>query len=294
MRRGISLIELLTAIGIIGVLLALTAPAISAARESARKMQCKNNLHQIGIALHNYHDAEGCFPVRDWFGYHLPLLPWLDYRSIHDRFIDQTAMTIDTGQFQKMKVPTFLCPSDSFSARAHVGMLNYACNAGTGWVYGKNGFVIDLQPVRFSDLRDGASNTAAQSEILYTDNASLQRLRTVWFVSPPMRTPAQWPAFLEACEALPETVSHASTDVRGLCWFNGETYDHARPPQHRKCENGRQGSETGVFPAASAHVAGAHVLMCDGRVRFVSENIDGHIWEAIGTRNSGDALSSEF
>lgn len=294
MRRGFTLIELLTAIGIIGVLVAITAPAISAARESARKVQCKNNLHQIGIALHNYHDSEGCFPVRDWFGYHLPLLPWLDQRVIHDRFIDQTAMTIDTGRFQRMKVPTFLCPSDSLSAHSHVGMLNYACNNGTGWIHGKNGFVVDFNPMRFSDLADGASNTAAQAEILFTDNLSLKRLRTVWFVSPAMPTLAQWPAFLSACEALPQTVPHVSTDSRGGCWFNSQLYNHARPPQHRSCENGLQGQESGVFPAASAHTAGAHVLMGDGVVRFVSESIDGLVWEAIGTRSSGDSLSSAF
>lgn len=165
---------------------------------------------------------------------------------------------------------------------------------GQGRFNGKNGFVNVLEPVRLSDLADGTSHTAAQSEIVYTDNLSLRRLQNVWFVSSSMLLPAQWPVFLEACDAVPELSIHVATTVRGLTWFGLELYQHSRPPQHRACENGQSGNDAGVFPAASHHAAGAHVLMADGSVRFVSENIDGHVWESVGTRNSGDNVSPEF
>lgn len=292
------MVELLVSIAVISVLLSLLLPAIQYVRESARKTQCKSNLHQIGIAIQNYHDSIGCLPIREWFGSHVPLLPWLERKDLHDLFADQTPMTIGLGMndIRKIRIPVFTCPSDSLRSSLPIGGLNYGWNNGSGWIYEQNGVVnvVDFPyPIRLSDITDGVSNTACQSEVLYTDN-SLKRLRTVWFVSPAMRTIALWPAFLQACESLPETGGYVSTSFRGESWTVLELYNHARPPQHRTCENGFQGIDGGVYPATSEHNTGAHTLMLDGSVRFVSQSIDGKLWEALGTRNSGDAVSSSF
>lgn len=299
MRRGFTIIELLVSLGIIGLLLAIIVPAVQVIRESARAMQCKNNLHQIGLALHNYHDNAGCFPVRHYVGHQTLLLPWLGKRELHDRF---TAGFPDSKLWAQFEiVPVLLCPSDGPSASGPVGHLNYATNNGTGaLVHGLDGFVNGVEPVRMSDISDGLSQTAALSEKLYTNGSSLERRRGIWFVFPAMPQPSDWPAFLETCEGLPETQVYLSSRSIGNFWFQFEHYQHASPPQHRSCLNGAMNSMSwdevaaGLFPATSQHASGVNVLMADGSTRFINQSIDRSIWAAVGTRTSGDTVSSDF
>src|SRR6476661_8060061 len=94
LRRGFTLIELLVVIAIIAVLVALLLPAVQQAREAARRSQCKNNLKQIGLALHNYHDVNGCFPpayIADENGkpmhsWRVLILPYLDQAALHTEY----------------------------------------------------------------------------------------------------------------------------------------------------------------------------------------------------------------
>ena len=91
-RRGFTLIELLVVIAIIAVLIALLLPAVQQAREAARRTQCRNNLHQLGLALHNYHDTHRCFPPERVYGnYEMSsistlLLPFLDEAAIYNSY----------------------------------------------------------------------------------------------------------------------------------------------------------------------------------------------------------------
>ena len=125
MRRAFTLIELLVVIAIIAVLIALLLPAVQQAREAARRTQCRNNMHQLGLALHNYHDAHGTFP----FGY-IPrlgsqgstwggmILPFVDETAIYNALnfdlpMDDPSRANRTAVAQTLE--QFLCPSDPYA-----------------------------------------------------------------------------------------------------------------------------------------------------------------------------------
>ena len=195
-RRGFTLIELLVVIAIIAVLIALLLPAVQAAREAARRAQCVNNLKQIGIALHNYHDANGSLPWghcedNDWLDYsaHLPLLLFLEQTAIYNAFNVADTFPLGgsdcgaepgypantTATFAKINV--FLCPSDPDRLTAPTGHNNYADNGGSApnalWIVsamngpfmGADGTnFLNTRVYGFRDITDGLSNTAAFSE----------------------------------------------------------------------------------------------------------------------------------
>jgi prepilin-type processing-associated H-X9-DG protein len=127
---GFTRVELLVVITIIGSLIALLLPAVQAAREAARRLQCGNNFKQVGLALHNYHTVKGCFPVGmfdattksgdpAWWGWSVYLLPYLEQQGVYD-MIDFGATAAQGGYFaagknqQSCAIPisAYLCPSD--------------------------------------------------------------------------------------------------------------------------------------------------------------------------------------
>jgi prepilin-type N-terminal cleavage/methylation domain-containing protein/prepilin-type processing-associated H-X9-DG protein len=150
-RRGFTLIELLVVIAIIAVLIALLLPAVQAAREAARRAQCVNNLKQLGIAVHNYHDVVGTLPPgqlmgNDWGDYsaHVFLLPYLEqgplYNSINFADVYVSPWNLNQGAYWKStwnmtawytKLNTFLCPSDIDRLTTPQGHNNYVACSGS-------------------------------------------------------------------------------------------------------------------------------------------------------------------
>lgn len=226
MHRGFTLIELLVVIAIIAILIALLLPAVQQAREAARRTQCKNNLKQFGLALHNYHDTYNNFPrfvqgsIYDgagdgWrsFSAHAMILPYIDQAPLYNQINFNLNACCDNGGapsnndglLNNKKLPAFLCPSDS--PPSNMGAPNnYAVCMGpnTGFdadINGgqQNGMFNRHQWVGMRDIKDGTSNTIAVSEIMTTDQggspgsqAELSLVREAQSVKSEYNNPRHW------------------------------------------------------------------------------------------------------
>jgi len=185
------LVELLVVIAVIGVLIALLLPAVQAAREAARRSSCRNNLKQIGLALHNYLSPNGSFPPSfclrpgtvlsgnngSW-SIHGRLLPYLEQASAYDRVRLDIAWDAQLASgIPQLRIPTYVCPSDpNDTVRTKDGVpyiypQTYGFNFGTWLVHdpatgrgGDGAFHVNSR-TRPADIRDGLSNTLAAAEV---------------------------------------------------------------------------------------------------------------------------------
>jgi prepilin-type N-terminal cleavage/methylation domain-containing protein/prepilin-type processing-associated H-X9-DG protein len=151
-RQAFTLVELLVVIAIIGVLIALLLPAVQAAREAARRMQCTNNIKQIGLALHGYHDQWNCFPPSEsrppateapprgtaYVNWVILILPFMEQLSIYNEFDRMKPITDAANATARGRtISTMLCPSDSYNQTPFNGTkLNATKNYGDGWARG--------------------------------------------------------------------------------------------------------------------------------------------------------------
>jgi prepilin-type N-terminal cleavage/methylation domain-containing protein/prepilin-type processing-associated H-X9-DG protein len=181
-RRGFTLIELLVVIAIIAVLIALLLPAVQSAREAARRAQCVNNMKQIGLALHNYHQSVGTFPMGNTIGFayvgtqtswgtfsaHALMLPYLEQTPVYNSCNFNWNIWYGTGSkinatVWNVKVKSFLCPSDNKAGVDHLN--SYYGSFGTGtnpWSNKTNGiFAPENSAYDIATVTDGTSNTIA-------------------------------------------------------------------------------------------------------------------------------------
>lgn len=268
LRRAFTLVELLVVIAIIGILIALLLPAVQAAREAARRSQCSNNLKQIGLAIHNYHDTFRILPpaavnhpsTHGW-GWGALILPFTEQAALHDECGIGRGVPIDDRLTEiTTVVPGFRCPSDTGPKNnsrkwtwerldtmdPKPATANYVVMSGTEMSPGSNGngmFYLN-SGLGFRDCTDGTSNTIAAGERAY-DVGNVRYGAAVWAGTSELDHTKDYQLDVAACGQQPINCpgTVADSDGRHLC-------------------------------LSSNHPGGAMVCLLDGSVRFLSETID--------------------
>lgn len=328
-RSGFTLIELLVVIAIIAVLIALLLPAVQQAREAARRTQCKNNLKQLGLALHNYHDVfnkfcdlrggpnDGANRGGDQCGF-VRLLPYMDQAPLWNMIpMNNTVAVCWDGNFVpwKTQINLLLCPSSTYAQPqgAPVMIKNYKFCVGTTINDNYNGQTNGL--FQFSqrgykglrDCPDGSSNTIAIAETA-TGNPGTRSILggTAYNIGGIDTNPTICKALLGANQTF-TTGTAVSSWSQGSLWPFGHPSWSAvttvLPPNQPSCQpGGDNGSnQWGIFTPNSYHTGGVNALMGDGAVRFIGNNIDtGNYgmgtpasfgtWGALGTAAGSETL----
>jgi prepilin-type N-terminal cleavage/methylation domain-containing protein/prepilin-type processing-associated H-X9-DG protein len=304
-RRGFTLLELLVVIAIIAVLIGLMVPAVQKVREAANRMVCANNLKQIALAAHGFHDTHQKFPIGGRIPVYVAgiptkatnlwveLLPHIDQDNLHDKwdYNDNRNNVIGgTDATQAQVIKTLLCPSDALPAdvvenRASAtppwswgfyGMSSYGGNAGTRSlpfpVLSRDGIFWIGSSVRIVDITDGTSNTLLFGERYHRD-PEFDRLRPVLMNGiAPIEEIGKWGFVAQGPGAMGNVTLHSAAPINYPMPSNGDLLALIT----RDCTFG------------SGHSGGANFAYADGSVHFLSNGTPPPVLQALSTRSGGE------
>ncbi len=317
-HHGFTLVELLVVIAIIGILVSLLLPAVQQARAAARRVQCGNNLKQLGIALHNYHGTHRMFPAGHldtgttgrayrhqigWLTYLLPFIEQpavyelIDFRKIGPSNTDPNpngSATSNPAFFAAggTDIGAFICPSDPVRRVSPVwAPTNYMGNQGIdcrcrgktcNGVFGHNTWT------RFAEITDGTATTIAIGETLKGD-LNPNTLQDNYIFGRRGGGVGANAQNIDSCQNLTPNASDRAT-----VWFGGHPqhnmFSTDRSPNDARFDCKAPNNGCTNFAARSAHAGGAFFGMCDGSVHFISDSIDRSIIRALGTKSSREVV----
>jgi prepilin-type N-terminal cleavage/methylation domain-containing protein len=339
MRRAFTLIELLVVIAIIAILIALLVPAVQKVREAAARIQCENNLKQLGLSMHNYEGVNKRLPPAfngdvpaAWAGTPSYFFSWSALAFLNP-FLEQTAIynqmdltqplyvppafniSVQNQNAVQQVIPLFLCPSDKMQACSSgygvptLGPTNYAVCVGTGATnggapygatWGSDGMFQAHIGMRMTDVTDGLSTTAMMSESTLGDGAESA------MTAPD--DPQTYYAYVAFGTPLTPANCQSATQFnvsnrRGFLWATGEmrcgSYNHFLLPNSTIPDCVTNDTNPGpaqftavAFRAArSRHGAGINLLLGDGSVRFVTDDIQATVWTSVATRAGAETIT---
>lgn len=298
-RRGFTLIELLVVIAIIAILVALLLPAVQQAREAARRSSCKNNIKQLGLALHNYHDTHRMFPINwgvdftvnngtpqaTWIMY---ILPFIEESALYDTLNFNVDMSDPANNAASLtKIETIMCPSDALNGKGLLpnrsngggtrAITNYKAVAGNNWAWGDHPGVSCISCKRYS----GSTNGIDQGNGFICRQTGR---------SAPTTTIADITDGTSNSFAVGEALP-GSCDHNWWFWFNGVTGVTGVPLNYYHPPGKYTGGDWGRnYNFASEHIGGAQFGLADGSVRFISENIDYQTYRGLGSISGGETI----
>jgi len=299
-RRGFTLVELLVVIAIIGILIGLLLPAVQAVRAAARRMQCSNNLKQIGLAVHNYQTAyNGTFPIsispwgegsrptpqRSGKGWIVSVLPHMEQKALYDLFEPGFNGDMFSGggiqnpvcrEALKMLVTTLHCPSDesvlqNSTSQYQFGGIEVALTS-------YKGVIGDTRMGGSSSVHQGTEpdchNTIGCNGIFYRNNyqeaVNIEAIRD-----------GTTNTFLVGEDV-------AKENAHSTAFYSNGDYASCHAPPNFFPEPPTPNSWWNVMSFRSRHSGGVHFAMGDASVRFVTENIDHTIYRAMSTKAGGE------
>jgi prepilin-type N-terminal cleavage/methylation domain-containing protein len=298
--QAFTLVELLVVIAIIGVLVALLLPAVQAARESARRTQCANNLKQMGIALHNYHDTFQKFPF-GWSdrgaGWTTMILPQIEQKPLWDTLGFNESNNWDSDNTPNERacgtyIQTFRCPSMAVipkyitnqgipnrvptsyrgvaSSTADSDDLSTSVKKSAMETPNLEGMFFTCSHVRMAEVTDGTSNTFMIGESRFETFVQDGNEMDFWYIGSPQIDPC-------SCQ------TGGATEQSEFCGSTGVPFNARSIP-----------STSGYVKElsfTSLHPNGAQFSLADGSVRFVTFTINQPTYQALGSRGGGEQLS---